>query len=145
MLHLSAIRFIFSQPDLCTPCLLASPPARSFSPTGRLCAPALRALFISAPFLSPRCSKSPPIRRNSRIDIRHAHRSYLVHEPLILALIRVLRDLYRWYDILPRLIVAAHLILFCLALSAARVRRQEHVQQCGDRGIRARASHLGAT
>jgi len=87
MLHLSAICFMFSQPDIRTPCLLTSLPVRSFSPAGRLCAPALRALFVPSPSLSPCISKSPPVRGNSRINIRHAHRPYLVHEPLILALI----------------------------------------------------------
>jgi hypothetical protein len=70
----------------------------------------------------------PSVRRDSGINIRHAHGPDFIHKPLFLALFRILHNFYWWYDIFSRLVVVAHLLLLLLALSATRVRRQKHVQ-----------------
>lgn len=118
---MSIIHFLISQSHICASCLLGSPPARSFSPTRRFRMATMRALLMPPPILSSCCSVCPSVRRNGRIDIRHAHRSDLIHKSLVLALFRVMLDFYWWYHILSGFIVAAHLIFLRLALAAARI------------------------
>lgn len=104
----------------------------------------VRAMLVPPPIISPRRPLCSPIRRNRWINICHAHHPDLVHEPLILAVLRILGDHHRWDDVLSRFVVVAHFLFFRLALAPARVGGQVHVQKRGDGSVGSRASYFGA-